>query len=239
MTAGSAKPISDAERPARLPGHFSSIETARQQCQAVSGWHDDEHLNSVWACTAQLTFTAASPPRSGTNALVCSPSAYAVHPERLVHKPPQPPALPDQVGINKPDNSEVDTPVQGAQRCLRQVDSFRPERLSKRELHRLDPLSGGDSVRPTLASAGARLSDGLSGPRCRRSDSTRRPPYPVLTFSVEPHRQSLALQTLAPQWVSQTPGCGNLRCQARLPDTHASARRLDVAAMATLRPQLL
>jgi len=36
-------------------------------------------------------------------------SAYALHPERFVTKPPSPPALPEAVWINKPDEETPTT----------------------------------------------------------------------------------------------------------------------------------
>jgi putative transposase len=35
--------------------------------------------------------------------------AYAANPERFVRKPPEPPALPDAVWINKPEDSDAET----------------------------------------------------------------------------------------------------------------------------------
>jgi putative transposase len=92
-----------------FPGRFFSIEAARRHCQDFFGWYNDEHRHSglglhVPADVHYGTAEAIRDKRAGVLS-----AAYAAHPERFVRKPPQPPALPEQVWINKPEDTQEAT----------------------------------------------------------------------------------------------------------------------------------
>jgi putative transposase len=89
-----------------FPGSFPSIEAARRHCQEFFGWYNDAHRHTGLAlhCPADVHYGTAAAIRDKRAGVLSA--AYAAHPERFVHKPPQPPALPDQVWINKPEDTQ-------------------------------------------------------------------------------------------------------------------------------------
>ena len=92
-----------------FPGSFPSIEAARRHCQEFFGWYNDQHRHSGLGlhAPADVHYGTAAAIRDKRAGVLTA--AYAAHPERFVRKPPQPPALPDQVWINKPEDTEETT----------------------------------------------------------------------------------------------------------------------------------
>ena len=89
-----------------FPSRFGSIEAARLHCQAFFPWYNDQHRHSG------LGLHTAADVHYGTAAITRDKrarvldAAYAAHPERFVRKPPEPPKLPADSWINKPDDTE-------------------------------------------------------------------------------------------------------------------------------------
>jgi putative transposase len=90
-----------------FPGHFASIEAARQHCQVFFPWYNDEHRHSGLGLhtSADVHYGTATEIRQ-QRGLVLS-AAYHAHPERFVRKPPEPPVLPTSSSINPPDPTEA------------------------------------------------------------------------------------------------------------------------------------
>jgi hypothetical protein len=108
-----------------FPGHFPSIEAARQHCQIFFPWYNDQHRHSGLGLhtPADVHYGTATAIRAQRSIVLTA--AYHAHPERFVHKPPQPPALPTGSWINPPKPERRHRSVNTAQRCLIQVDRFR------------------------------------------------------------------------------------------------------------------
>jgi putative transposase len=89
-------------RPA-FPGRFSSIEAAREHCQAFFPWYNTHHRHSgLGLHTAANVHHGTARAVQAARARVLS-TAYHQHPERFVSKPPTPPALPATSWINPPE----------------------------------------------------------------------------------------------------------------------------------------
>ena len=92
-------------RPA-FPDRFLSMEEARSFCCTFFPWYNTEHRHSgIGFLTPEAVHFGQAPvlhqARSETLAV-----AYALHPERFVHKAPSPPPLPTATWINKPSEGE-------------------------------------------------------------------------------------------------------------------------------------
>ena len=92
-----------------FPGRFGSIEDARRHCQVFFGWYNNDHRHTglglhVPADVHYGTALIIREKRAGV-----LDAAYAAHPERFVRKPPEPPKLPSDSWINKPDDTEEAT----------------------------------------------------------------------------------------------------------------------------------
>lgn len=88
-------------RPA-FPDRFDSIEHARQLCGEFFSWynHDHRHSGIGLHTPASVHFGTAEEVRQQRGIVLAE--AYTAHPERFVHRTPQPPKLPDTVWINPP-----------------------------------------------------------------------------------------------------------------------------------------
>lgn len=89
-----------------FPDRFTSIEAARLHCVDFFAWYNDDHrhtgLGLHTAADVHYGLTAAvHDKRAGV-----LDAAYAAHPERFVHKPPQPPKLPSTTWINRPNQAK-------------------------------------------------------------------------------------------------------------------------------------
>ena len=90
-----------------FPGHFPSIEAARQHCQLFFPWYNEQHRHSGLGLhtPADVHYGTATHIRAQRGSVLTA--AYHAHPERFVRKPPQPPALPTSSWINPPDQKDA------------------------------------------------------------------------------------------------------------------------------------
>jgi putative transposase len=90
-----------------FPDRFDSIQHARTHCQCFFGWYNHEHRHSGVAlmCPADVHYGRAG--QITTARAQVLDTAYATRPERFVRKPPQPPALPGPVWINRPEDTST------------------------------------------------------------------------------------------------------------------------------------
>jgi putative transposase len=91
-----------------FPRRFDSIQAARLHCRTFFAWYNDEHRHSGLGLhtPADVHYGTAGAVRDKRAGVLAS--AYAAHPERFVRKPPEPPKLPADSWINKPDDTQED-----------------------------------------------------------------------------------------------------------------------------------
>ena len=86
----------------QFPDRFGSIQDARAFCQSFFPWYNTEHRHSgIGLLTPHDVHHDLAEQRVADRALVLT-AAFGVHPERFPAGPPQPPARPTEVWINKP-----------------------------------------------------------------------------------------------------------------------------------------
>jgi len=90
-----------------FPVRFGSIEDARAFCREFFAWYNTEHRHAGIGLMAPATVHAGRAPDVHAARALTLERAYAEHPERFVHRPPRPPALPRAVWINPPLEKEV------------------------------------------------------------------------------------------------------------------------------------
>jgi putative transposase len=90
-----------------FPERFDSIEHARAFCHTFFGWYNHEHYHSGIALMHPADVHYGRAPQIIAARQHVLDDAYTAHPERFVRKPPQPPALPEQIWINRPDEQET------------------------------------------------------------------------------------------------------------------------------------
>jgi putative transposase len=85
-----------------FPDRFTGLAHARDWCRDFFDWyhHDHRHSGIGWHTPHDLHHGLAQHVRDYRADILTD--AYARHPERFVNKHPEPPALPEQVWINKP-----------------------------------------------------------------------------------------------------------------------------------------
>jgi transposase InsO family protein len=89
-----------------FPDRFGSLLDARSFCQNFFPWYNTEHHHSgLGLLTPEVVHSQRAGQVRDRRQLTLD-IAYAAHPERFVRKPPQPPALPSEVWINPPKQSE-------------------------------------------------------------------------------------------------------------------------------------
>ena len=89
-----------------FPDRFGSIQHARSFCREFFPWYNTEHHHSgLGLLTPEVVHTQCAEKVRDLRQRTLD-VAYAAHPERFVRKPPQPPALPTEVWINRPPKSE-------------------------------------------------------------------------------------------------------------------------------------
>ena len=89
-----------------FPDRFGSIEDARGFCQSFFRWYNHQHHHSgLGLMTPAMVHHGQANQILALRQVVLN-AAYSAHPERFVRKPPQPPALPTAVWINKPPEEE-------------------------------------------------------------------------------------------------------------------------------------
>jgi transposase InsO family protein len=92
-----------------FPGRFDSIQSARRHCRDFFGWYNDEHRHTGLGLhtPADVHYGLAEAVRDKRAGVL--DAAYTAHPERFVHKPPQPPKIPETSWINRPNQPEKET----------------------------------------------------------------------------------------------------------------------------------
>jgi putative transposase len=92
-----------------FPDRFDSIEAARRHCQLFFGWYNHEHRHTGLGLhtPADVHYGTAAITRDKRAGILTA--AYAAHPERFVRKPPEPPKLPNDSWINRPNQTEKTT----------------------------------------------------------------------------------------------------------------------------------
>jgi putative transposase len=88
-----------------FPDRFGSFEDAHGFCTRFFRWYNGEHRHSGigFHTPADVHYGRAEQVRA--ERAVVLEEAYAAHPERFVHKPPTPPALPTVAWINQPEDT--------------------------------------------------------------------------------------------------------------------------------------
>jgi putative transposase len=92
-----------------FPERFGCYADAHTFCGRFFRWYNGEHRHSGigFHTPADVHYGRAEAVRE-KRAIVLN-DAYAIHPERFVRKPPQPPALPTAVWINEPKENPTTT----------------------------------------------------------------------------------------------------------------------------------
>lgn len=85
-----------------FPDCFGSPEDALAFCRQFFSWYNREHRHSgIGFLTPEALHYGRAPAVTATRQAALQ-AAYAAHPERFVHKPPRPPAIPTAAWINPP-----------------------------------------------------------------------------------------------------------------------------------------
>jgi putative transposase len=92
-----------------FPDRFGSFQDAHAFCGRFFRWYNDEHRHSGigFHTPADVHYGRAELVRARRAEVLTA--AYAQHPERFVHKPPEPPALPGAAWINQPKEGTATT----------------------------------------------------------------------------------------------------------------------------------
>lgn len=85
-----------------FPERFGSIEDARAFCQSFFPWYNHQHRHGGIALLTPAQLHYGQAPQVIEQRQAILNAAYAIHPERFVRHPPQPPAVPTEVWINPP-----------------------------------------------------------------------------------------------------------------------------------------
>jgi len=90
---------------AEFPDRFGSLEHARALCGDLFQWYNHEHHHAgLGLLTPYDVHYGRAEEKVSQRALVLA-QAYEAHPERFTHGKPKPPALPQEVWINKPKSA--------------------------------------------------------------------------------------------------------------------------------------
>jgi len=118
-----------------FPERFASAEAARAFCHPFFTWYNTAHHHGGigWLTPAMMHYGQGDLVRAARQQVLTA--AYAAHPERFVHRPPEPPAVPDAVWINPPPNGGPEPRIPDAT-----GPSLQDQRLSG---SRIDDLRGG------------------------------------------------------------------------------------------------
>ena len=94
-----------------FPERFGSIEDARAFLVDFFDWYNTEHRHSgIGLLTPEMVHYGRAETILAVRQNVLQ-AAYEAHPERFVRKPPQPPALPEAVWINRPKRAPASEEV--------------------------------------------------------------------------------------------------------------------------------
>jgi putative transposase len=87
------------------PARFGSIQDARVWARSFFRWYNHEHHHSALGLMTPAVVHYGQAAAVTEQRRQVLQAAYAAHPERFVHGEPQPPSLPKEVWINKPQSS--------------------------------------------------------------------------------------------------------------------------------------
>ncbi|SNQ52182.1 transposase (fragment) [Frankia canadensis] len=96
-----------------FPDHFDTIIEARTFCRGFFDWYNNEHKHSGigYLAPAVVFFGQAEAVHAARGRVL--DAAYAVHPERFVHRAPVPPPLPKPAGINTKPGEDTEPADEG------------------------------------------------------------------------------------------------------------------------------
>jgi len=92
-----------------FPDRFGSLQHSRAFSQQFFFWYNQQHRHSGLGLLTPAVVHYGQAPHVMAQRQNVLNVAYAAHPERFVNHPPKPLALPTEVWINKPQNSENKT----------------------------------------------------------------------------------------------------------------------------------
>jgi putative transposase len=95
-----------------FPDRFGSVQHARSFGRRFFSWYNTEHRHSGIAMLTPEDVHRGRAARVLEHRREVLERAYAAHPERFVRKPPEPPPLPDQVWINRPEEAAIEVTAQ-------------------------------------------------------------------------------------------------------------------------------
>lgn len=90
------------------PQRFESLEKARLWARSFVQWYNFRHHHSGLGLHTPASVHSGQAQQIHAQRQSVLDSAYRLHPERFVNGPPQPPALPVSVWINKPPTVDMD-----------------------------------------------------------------------------------------------------------------------------------
>ncbi len=131
-----------------FPDRFGSLQDARSFCVSFFDWYNHEHHHGgLGLHTPHEVHCGLAEQRRAARAQVLA-TAHAARPDRFVRGVPVPPALPDAVWINKPQNEGVALSPQRAGERIADVvaNSGRAEEVSRAQAAE----SAERSAQPTL-----------------------------------------------------------------------------------------
>jgi putative transposase len=85
-----------------FPDRFGCIQDSRAFCQGFFRWYNEEHRHSSLGLLAPAMVHYGQAESIVRQRQAVLDVAYQLHPERFVRSAPKPPALPNEVWINKP-----------------------------------------------------------------------------------------------------------------------------------------
>ena len=90
-----------------FPARFDTIQHAREFCRTFFDWYNHAHRHSGIGLMTPATVHHGHAEQTHAARAEVLAAAYQATPERFVHQPPRPPALPTAAWINKPDSQET------------------------------------------------------------------------------------------------------------------------------------
>jgi len=93
-----------------FPERFGSVQDARVFCRGFFAWYNTEHRHDgLGLLTPEVVHDGRTEAVLEQRRAILA-AAYAAHPERFVRKPPEPPAPPPAVWINRPGPTVMEVP---------------------------------------------------------------------------------------------------------------------------------
>lgn len=90
-----------------FPDRFANIQDSRTFCKDFFGWYNTEHRHSgIGLLTPEMLHYGRTEDVVGARRAVLQ-AAYEAHPERFIHKRPEPPTVPTAAWINPPNLSDI------------------------------------------------------------------------------------------------------------------------------------